>query len=69
MKLPIDTQAAIRSLADEATNSNAMDIGSLTHSIVKDKEKDRQLHLIAITRRLLYCCSVPETTAPMDEGV
>jgi hypothetical protein len=46
-----------------------MDIGSLTHSIVKDKDKDRQLHLIAITRRLLYCCSVPETTAPMDEGV
>ena len=62
-KLPIDTQASIRELANkENLESWGNDIGSLTHAIVKDNEKDRQLHLIAITRRLLYCCPLPPTT-------
>lgn len=58
-KVPIDAQVAIRRLATTAHNipaADTMDIGNLTHAIVKSAEEDRRLHLVAISRRLLYCC-------------
>ena len=63
MKLPIDAQAVIRNLATTEYNiarAEAMDIGSLTHAIVKSAEEDKRLHLVAISRRLLYCCPLYE---------
>jgi hypothetical protein len=63
--LPIDTQAAIRKLACDTPEmkemmAEFMDMKKLTHEIVKNKNKDRELHLVAITRRMLYCCPLPE---------
>ena len=63
MKLPIDTQVVIRKLADtrqNIPNADTMDIGKLTHDIVKSAAEDQRLHLVAVTRRLLYCCPLHE---------
>ena len=57
LRLPIDTQVVIRKLsANLVEKPEHMDIGNLTHAIVKSAEEDRRLHLVAISRRLLYCC-------------
>jgi hypothetical protein len=59
MRLPVDTQAVIRKIAateHDIAAADTMDIGKLTHEIVKSSAEDQRLHLVAITRRLLYCC-------------
>jgi hypothetical protein len=56
MKLPVDMQAVIRKLGQNVPDADTMDIGKLTHVIVKSEAEDQRLHLVAITRRLLYCC-------------
>jgi len=64
MKLPVDMQAVIRKLAEtrpNIANADTMDIGKLTHVIVKSESEDQRLHLVAITRRLLYCCPLHDT--------
>ena len=49
-------QAVIRKLGQNIPDADTMDIGKLTHVIVKSEAEDQRLHLVAITRRLLYCC-------------
>ena len=59
MRLPIEAQASLRLIASEGIVED-VNVGNLPHAIVKNKEKDQQLHLIAITRRLLYCFPLPD---------
>ena len=62
MKIPIDAQVVIRKVAVERyaiPQADIMDIGNLTHAIVKSADEDQHLHLVAISRRLMYCCPLP----------
>lgn len=59
-----NTQAAFRQLCREEhphmENVDNMEIGSLTHAIIKSVKEENQMHLIAIARRLQYCCLLEE---------
>ena len=69
-RLPLEAQATLRTLTgmdrDNAANNNNknatsyVNMNATAHAIVKNKEKDQQLHLIAVSRRLLYCCPLPD---------
>jgi hypothetical protein len=60
MKLSVDMQAIIWEQGRAISEAeNIKDVGDLTHAIIKNAKEDKRLHVLAFSRRLLYCCPLP----------
>ena len=64
IRIPLDSQVAIRKLGrsdhPSIEKQDEMDIGNLTHAIVKNVKADNKMQATAMARKLMYCCGITD---------
>jgi len=51
-----------QSAQNRGLRGTSQDLNTLAHIIIKDVKADRRLQVLTITRRLLYCCPIENSS-------